>query len=199
MGDPVAVPQFNSHSFLISSQKAYICNLQEHWFTMRKIGTQWFNLNSLLSGPELISDTYLSLFLTQLQQEGYSIFIVTGIFPDCTADAVLATTKVTQASKPRLLSEAKKTAKPGEKFEKVAETRGADGFTDDERRQMEVAIQMSLSSNAQDEQKQLEAAMAASLGPSSEPAVKEPRELTDEEQLEAALRMSLEKPDNNAW
>ena len=31
---------------------------------------QWFNLNSLLTGPELISDTYLALFLAQLQQEG---------------------------------------------------------------------------------------------------------------------------------
>ena len=31
---------------------------------------QWFDLNSLHSGPELISDTYLSLFLTQLQMEG---------------------------------------------------------------------------------------------------------------------------------
>uniref|UniRef100_A0A8C9YU58 ubiquitinyl hydrolase 1 n=1 Tax=Sander lucioperca TaxID=283035 RepID=A0A8C9YU58_SANLU len=30
---------------------------------------QWFNLNSLLTGPELISDTYLALFLAQLQQE----------------------------------------------------------------------------------------------------------------------------------
>ncbi|XP_071163663.1 ataxin-3-like isoform X2 [Mytilus edulis] len=50
---------------------AYICNFREHWLAIRKLGYQWFNLNSLLTGPELISDTYLSLFLTQLQQEGY--------------------------------------------------------------------------------------------------------------------------------
>ena len=31
---------------------------------------QWFNLNSLQKGPELISDTYLKMFLTQLQLEG---------------------------------------------------------------------------------------------------------------------------------
>ena len=49
------------------SQSAFICNYREHWFTIRKLGNQWFNLNSLLTGPELISDTYLSLFLTQLQ------------------------------------------------------------------------------------------------------------------------------------
>ncbi|KAK7504899.1 hypothetical protein BaRGS_00003927 [Batillaria attramentaria] len=52
-----------------TSQQAYICNFRQHWFCVRKLGNQWFNLNSLLTGPELISNTYLSLFLTQLQQE----------------------------------------------------------------------------------------------------------------------------------
>uniref|UniRef100_A0A8C6SR40 ubiquitinyl hydrolase 1 n=1 Tax=Neogobius melanostomus TaxID=47308 RepID=A0A8C6SR40_9GOBI len=52
------------------TEKAFICNYKEHWFTIRKLGQQWFNLNSLLTGPELISDTYLALFLAQLQQEG---------------------------------------------------------------------------------------------------------------------------------
>uniref|UniRef100_A0A2R8M946 Ataxin-3 homolog n=1 Tax=Callithrix jacchus TaxID=9483 RepID=A0A2R8M946_CALJA len=50
---------------------------------------QRFNLNSLLTGPELISDTYLALFLAQLQQEGYSIFVVKGDLPDCEADQLL--------------------------------------------------------------------------------------------------------------
>ncbi|CAG5127791.1 unnamed protein product [Candidula unifasciata] len=65
----------------------------------------WFNLNSLLSGPELISDTYLSLFLTQLQQEGYSIFIVTGQLPECEADQLLRLMPAVQTIKPRLLTE----------------------------------------------------------------------------------------------
>lgn len=68
---------------------AYICNYKDHWFTIRKLGNQWFNLNSLLSKPELISDTYLALFLAQLQQEGYSIFIVFGALPECEADKLL--------------------------------------------------------------------------------------------------------------
>lgn len=37
---------------------------------LKYFSLQWFNLNSLLTGPELISDTYLALFLAQLQQEG---------------------------------------------------------------------------------------------------------------------------------
>ena len=58
--------------------------------TIRKLGSQWFNLNSILSGPELLSDTYLSLFLAQLQTDKYSIFIVVGDLPSCEADKVLS-------------------------------------------------------------------------------------------------------------
>lgn len=69
--------------------KAFICNFRDHWFTIRRIDNQWFNLNSLLSKPELISDTYLALFLAQLKNDGYSIFVVFGVLPECTADEVL--------------------------------------------------------------------------------------------------------------
>jgi ataxin-3 len=163
-----------------TSQKAFICNFQEHWFTIRKMGNQWFNLNSLLSGPELISDTYLSLQLTQLQQEGYSIFVVNGIFPECRADQVLSTTQVTQSEKPSLLNEGIKKDTPSK-----TGARGNDGFTEEERQQMQQAIQASMASTFEDERKQLEAAMALSLGGDT-------RFMTEEEQLDQAMRMSLE-------
>ncbi|XP_074616047.1 ataxin-3-like isoform X2 [Acropora palmata] len=51
------------------NQRAFICNLQQHWLTIRKLGHQWFNLNSLLAKPELITETYLLLYLTQLQTD----------------------------------------------------------------------------------------------------------------------------------
>ncbi|XP_067403174.1 ataxin-3 isoform X4 [Emydura macquarii macquarii] len=66
---------------------------------------QWFNLNSLLMGPELISDTYLALFLAQLQQEGYSIFVVKGDLPDCEADQLLQMIQVQQMQRPKLIGE----------------------------------------------------------------------------------------------
>uniref|UniRef100_A0A8C6SYP9 ubiquitinyl hydrolase 1 n=1 Tax=Neogobius melanostomus TaxID=47308 RepID=A0A8C6SYP9_9GOBI len=66
---------------------------------------QWFNLNSLLTGPELISDTYLALFLAQLQQEGYSIFVIRGNLPECEADQILAIMRVQQQQRPRLIGE----------------------------------------------------------------------------------------------
>ncbi|XP_038631205.1 ataxin-3 isoform X1 [Scyliorhinus canicula] len=86
-------------------ERAFICNYKEHWFTVRKLGNQWFNLNSLLTGPELISDTYLALFLAQLQQEGYSIFVVRGELPECEADELLKRMKVVQRERPKLIGE----------------------------------------------------------------------------------------------
>uniref|UniRef100_A0A3B5A508 ubiquitinyl hydrolase 1 n=1 Tax=Stegastes partitus TaxID=144197 RepID=A0A3B5A508_9TELE len=66
---------------------------------------QWFNLNSLLTGPELISDTYLALFLAQLQQEGYSIFVIRGNLPECEAEQILGIMRVQQQQRPRLIGE----------------------------------------------------------------------------------------------
>uniref|UniRef100_A0A8C1HT24 ubiquitinyl hydrolase 1 n=1 Tax=Cyprinus carpio carpio TaxID=630221 RepID=A0A8C1HT24_CYPCA len=86
-------------------EKAFICNYKEHWFTVRKLGQQWFNLNSLLTGPELISDTYLALFLAQLQQEGYSIFVIRGSLPECEADQILRIMQVEQQQRPKLIGE----------------------------------------------------------------------------------------------
>ncbi|CAH2327647.1 ataxin-3 isoform X1 [Pelobates cultripes] len=87
------------------NESAFICNYKEHWFTVRKLGKQWFNLNSLLTDPELISDTYLALFLAQLQQEGYSIFVVKGDLPECEADQLLQMVLVQQFQRPRLIGE----------------------------------------------------------------------------------------------
>lgn len=66
-------------------ETSYICNQQNHWLTIRKLGSQWFNLNSVKAHPELISDTYLSLLLAQLQAEDYSIYVIKGNLPECEA------------------------------------------------------------------------------------------------------------------
>lgn len=87
-----------------TAQKAYICNFRQHWFCVRKLGNQWFNLNSLLTGPELISNTYLSLFLTQLQQEGYSLFVVVGELMETEADQLLRIIPAVQPIKPSLIT-----------------------------------------------------------------------------------------------
>mmetsp|Transcript_5306 Transcript_5306/g.7045 ORF Transcript_5306/g.7045 Transcript_5306/m.7045 type:complete len:162 (-) Transcript_5306:5-490(-) len=46
---------------------AFICNLANHWLTIRKIAGVWYNLNSLLNnGPHTIGETYLGAFLQQV-------------------------------------------------------------------------------------------------------------------------------------
>lgn len=69
---------------------AYLLNLQAHWFALRRLPTSsgpcWFNLNSLLPVPEIVSDFYLSAFLTQMKEDGYSIFVVTGALPPTSKD-----------------------------------------------------------------------------------------------------------------
>ncbi|TPX49238.1 hypothetical protein SeLEV6574_g01589 [Synchytrium endobioticum] len=73
-----------------TDQCAFICNLQEHWFTLRKFGalsTRWYNLNSLFSQPQYVSESFLIILLAQLQAEGYAIFAVVGDVPLCDADA----------------------------------------------------------------------------------------------------------------
>ncbi|KAL5113115.1 Ataxin-3 [Taenia crassiceps] len=72
-----------------TSQRAFICHFDMHWLAIRRLGYQWFDLNSLYSQPRLISNTYLSIYLAQLNSEKYSIWFVTGHLPECEADQYL--------------------------------------------------------------------------------------------------------------
>jgi ataxin-3 len=43
-------------------QDAFICNLDQHWYALKKFGNssdRWYNLNSTLKQPKHISSTYL--------------------------------------------------------------------------------------------------------------------------------------------
>ena len=72
--------------FLRSTQLAFILNLNEHWFTLRRFGAipkgiddlypgqgHWFNLNSFLRKPEWVGKLYLSMVLQQSEEEGTNI------------------------------------------------------------------------------------------------------------------------------
>ena len=80
-----------------TNELAFLCNLDQHWFTVRKTSTAsptvhaeaavcgdggWWNFNSMLPAPQPIGTTYLSAFLAQLREERYSIFAVRGNLPD---------------------------------------------------------------------------------------------------------------------
>ncbi len=60
------------------AEHAFICNCNEHWFTVRKVGNEWWNFNSMLPAPAPLSAFYLAAFLTTLQEQGYTLFVVRG-------------------------------------------------------------------------------------------------------------------------
>ncbi|KAJ7462332.1 Josephin-domain-containing protein [Mycena galericulata] len=62
------------------TQLAFILNCEQHWFTLRRFGPHWFNLNSF-SKPEWISKLYLGMVLQQAEADGYSVFAVTQADP----------------------------------------------------------------------------------------------------------------------
>lgn len=49
----------------------------------------FFNLDSLLSRPSYMSSTYLTEYLRQMLTDGYSIFVISGMFPECGAEPLL--------------------------------------------------------------------------------------------------------------
>ncbi|KAL2934219.1 Ataxin-3-like protein [Bienertia sinuspersici] len=66
-------------------ESAFICHLQDHWFSIRKVNGEWYNFDSLYAAPEHLSKFYLSAYLDSLKGAGWSIFLVRGNFPtECT-------------------------------------------------------------------------------------------------------------------
>nr|XP_055189647.1 ataxin-3 isoform X3 [Nyctereutes procyonoides] len=133
---------------------------------------QWFNLNSLLTGPELISDTYLALFLAQLQQEGYSIFVVKGDLPDCEADQLLQMIRVQQMQRPKLIGEElaqlKEQRVQKTDLERVLEANDGSGMLDEDEEDLQRALALSRQEiDMEDEEADLRRAIQLSMQGSS--------------------------------
>lgn len=47
--------------------------MDDHWLAIRRLGPQWVNVNSMLKRPELLTDTYLAIYLQTMQAEGMHI------------------------------------------------------------------------------------------------------------------------------
>ncbi|KAG7188105.1 hypothetical protein KM043_015954 [Ampulex compressa] len=199
-----------------SQMKAYICNYKGHWFTIRKLGSQWFNLNSMLSGPQLISDTYLAMYLAQLLQEGYSIFIVIGTFPQCPAEDVLTKAPITiPKTKKELKTEvtpASKGYRLGTKAEdqilqaalalgevKVPHLTGAvkvEGTNEeedvDEAIQLQRALQLSLEDNRSEQDETIKLRLNVHTEDDPQQVINLANDVEDDDELKKALQLSLE-------
>jgi ataxin-3 len=59
----------------------YICNshARQHWYTVRKVGSSWWDLDSLKHAPKQISDFNLDLFLQSTRQQGFTVFVVQNV------------------------------------------------------------------------------------------------------------------------
>ncbi|VDP83679.1 unnamed protein product [Schistosoma mattheei] len=141
-----------------ASQNAFICHYRHHWFTIRKIGKQWFNLNSILSAPKLISETYLAIYLAQLKEEGNSIFIITGTLPRCEADEILSICPVVEDDLTR--SSTTSTSQPDKSTEVDVALAVSNADIDDDDQTLQRILQ---SSENDDEELQLALRVSASV------------------------------------
>lgn len=78
---PIDSPEASSAAFDPQHEQAFICHLQSHWFTIRKVQGLWYNFNSLYAAPEFLSQFYLSAYLATLKSAGWTIFTVRGDLP----------------------------------------------------------------------------------------------------------------------
>lgn len=58
----------------------YICNLREHWFSVRKIYNTWYILDSLKKAPLYIKDVQLKLYFNDVIKK-YHVFAVHNVNP----------------------------------------------------------------------------------------------------------------------
>lgn len=60
---------------------AFIANQGEHWLCQRRIGDDWWNLNSLLDAPAFLRRFHVEAYLASLVDQGYDLFLVKGDLP----------------------------------------------------------------------------------------------------------------------
>eukprot|EP00747_Dinoflagellata_sp_TGD_P022728 gnl/TRDRNA2_/TRDRNA2_129302_c0_seq1.p1 gnl/TRDRNA2_/TRDRNA2_129302_c0~~gnl/TRDRNA2_/TRDRNA2_129302_c0_seq1.p1 ORF type:complete len:288 (-),score=87.39 gnl/TRDRNA2_/TRDRNA2_129302_c0_seq1:51-914(-) len=70
-----------------AKQRGFICNKKEHWFAFRRIGQEWFDLNSCLKTPRHFTDAELAQHVNEALNEGYTVFNVRGEYQRTELDA----------------------------------------------------------------------------------------------------------------
>jgi Ataxin-3 len=60
------------------SHEGFVIHLSDHWFSARRLGSQWYFLDSLKSGPQPVSENDLWGTLQGLIQSGNNVFIISG-------------------------------------------------------------------------------------------------------------------------
>merc|ERR1740121_1995019 len=69
-----------------AKEVAFILNKQEHWFSLRRIGREWFDLNSCNKTPRHYTDSDVRFHIGDAVKQGYTVFVVRGDFPRCSLE-----------------------------------------------------------------------------------------------------------------
>ena len=74
--------QKNTAAVYPASQTAFLCHLHDHWFVIRRTTEEhWYEINSLRTAPKPLGVFHLDAYLSSLEHEGYSIFVILGFLP----------------------------------------------------------------------------------------------------------------------
>jgi len=65
----------------LHKQNAFICNKGSHWYTIRKVDDEWYDMNSFNDAPKFIPELILADELRTLLLDGLSIYLVIGVLP----------------------------------------------------------------------------------------------------------------------
>lgn len=88
-----------------NKDSAYILNKKEHWFALRRINQEWFELNSFYERPRVYTEAEIRMKVCSAAREGYSVFVVRGDFPesgnDLSEDAEKAASSSSSSSRRR--------------------------------------------------------------------------------------------------
>lgn len=66
----------------ITELQGFLCHKSDHWFAIRKVGGRFWNLNSTLERPELVSHFTLGSEMEVCEQQGYTVFCVESGLPE---------------------------------------------------------------------------------------------------------------------
>ncbi|XP_954209.1 uncharacterized protein TA20250 [Theileria annulata] len=82
----LSLNQLSLEMFQYNNSIAFICNIQEHWFSIRKLHNEWFILDSLKDGPIIIEYGSLYDYIKEILEKGIGVILLVitnnGKFPE---------------------------------------------------------------------------------------------------------------------
>jgi Ataxin-3 len=66
----------------ITTFQGFLCHKSDHWFAIRNIGGRFWNLNSTLERPALVSHFTLGSEMEHCREQGYTVFLIQSGLPE---------------------------------------------------------------------------------------------------------------------